>query len=63
MTKQEKLTGLQTYAQDLRNRLARGVYPKRDNGSFLKIDLAKTEKKIERLKLEIGNAPADGGKK
>ena len=57
MTKQEKLVNLHKYAQDLRNRLSTGKYPKRDNSAFLKLDLVKTEKQIERLKLEVGGLP------
>jgi hypothetical protein len=54
MNKQEKLTNLQTYAQKIKDRLSAGVFAKRNNSSFLKIDLAKTEAKIEKLRLELG---------
>lgn len=51
-SKAEKIASLERYAQNIRDRLSRGVYPKRDNSEFLKLDLDKTEKKISRLKLE-----------
>lgn len=52
MGKAEKLASLQKYAQGLRDRLSSGNYPKRDNSAFLKIDLRKTETKIEKMKME-----------
>lgn len=52
MTKQEKLTSLEKYAANLRDRLASKNFPKRDNSAFLKIDLAKTEKKVAALRME-----------
>lgn len=57
MNKVEKLASLNKYAQGLRDRLSSKNFPKRDNSSFLKIDLAKTEKTIEKLKMEVGNNP------
>lgn len=57
----EKLASLESYAQKLRDRLANGKYPKRDNSAFLKLDLSKTEKVIEKAKLE-GAAPAQAKK-
>lgn len=56
--KVDKIASLEKYAQGLRDRLATGNFPKRDNSSYLKLDLAKAEKKIEKLKLE-----SVGGKK
>jgi hypothetical protein len=53
----EKLASLERYAQNLRDRLATGNFPKRDNSAFLKLDLEKTVRKIEKAKLE-GAAPA-----
>lgn len=52
MSKTEKLVSLQKYAQGLRDRLSSGNYPKRDNSAYLKLDLAKTEKTIEKLKMD-----------
>jgi len=57
MNKVEKLASLNKYAQNLRDRLASKNFPKRDNTSFLKIDLSKTEKAIDKLKMEVGNNP------
>lgn len=52
MSKAEKIVSLERYAQNIRDRLSRGVFPKRDNSEFLRLDLDKTEKKISKLKLE-----------
>lgn len=54
MTKPEKIASLLKYAQGLRDRLSTGNFPKRDNKSFLELDLKKTEAKIAKLKLEAG---------
>lgn len=52
MNKQEKIASLEKYAQNLKDRLDTKSFPKRDNSSFLKIDLKKTEKKIQELKMD-----------
>lgn len=54
MTKQEKLINLEKYAQGLRDRISSKNFAKRDNSAFLKLDLSKTEKAIDKLKLEVG---------
>ena len=62
MSNAEKIVSLTKYAQNLKDRLARGKYPKRDNSVFLKLDLQKTERKIEKLKLDT-TSPAAQEKK
>lgn len=52
MSKLEKIMSLEKYAQNLRDRISSRNFPKRDNSAFLKIDLKKTETKIEKLKME-----------
>jgi hypothetical protein len=59
--KVEKLASLEKYAQSLKDRLAASNFPKRDNSVYLKLDLEKTQKKIDKLKLEVGGGA--GGKK
>lgn len=54
MSKSEKIQSLQKYAQGLRDRISSGNFPKRDNKSFLQLDLKKTEARIAKLKLESG---------
>lgn len=50
--KAEKIASLEKYVQNLRDRLSMKKFPKRDNSAFLKIDLTKTETKIQKLKLD-----------
>lgn len=52
MNPSEKLVSLEKYAQTLKDRLSSANYPKRDNSSFLKLDLTKTQKKIDQLRLD-----------
>lgn len=52
MNKSEKLVSLNKYAQNLRDRLASKTFAKRDNSQFLRIDLKKTEAKIEKMKMD-----------
>jgi hypothetical protein len=54
MGKKEKIASLTKYAQGLRDRLASGNFPKRDNRAFLELDLKKTEARLAKLKLEVG---------
>lgn len=52
MEKSVKLASLVSYAQRIKDRLSSDSFPKRDNREWLKLDLKKTEAKIEKLKLE-----------
>ena len=56
MDKKEKIASLQKYAQGLKDRLSVGNFPKRDNRAFLELDLKKTEAKLAKLTLEVGNS-------
>lgn len=54
MSKSEKIASLQKYAQGLKDRISSNHFPKRNNKSFLELDLKKTEAKIAKLKSEGG---------
>lgn len=53
MNKSEKIQSLEKYLQSQKDRLAAKSFPKRDTTEFLKIDIAKTERKIAKLRTEV----------
>jgi len=57
----EKIASLTKYVQAQKDRLASKNFTKRDTSAFLKIDIAKTERQIEKLKMD--GAPAQAAKK
>lgn len=52
MKRSEKIASLEKYLQLQKDRLAAKNFPKRDTTSFLVIDIAKTERKIQKLRTE-----------